>query len=61
MKTEEIINNLRACQRLSCKKCSYHNSPLDCTTKLARDAADEIERLLKIARGNKEDADGKVD
>lgn len=61
MNTVGIVHNLRACQRLSCKKCSYHNSPLDCTMKLARDAADEIERLLKIARGNKEDADGKVD
>lgn len=61
VKTEETINNLRACQTLSCKKCSYRNSPLDCTMKLARDAADEIERLLDVARGNKEDTDGKVD
>lgn len=61
MKTEEIINNLRACQRLSCKKCSYHNSPLDCTMKLARDAANEIERLLKLISNEKEGPNDKVD
>lgn len=61
MKTEEIIHNLRACQRLSCKKCSYHNSPLDCTMKLARDAADEIEHLLKLIPNEKEGPNDKVD
>ena len=60
MKSEEVISNLRACQTLSCKKCSYRNSPLDCTMKLARDAADEIERLMKFVQ-NKGGTNGKVD
>lgn len=31
MNTVGVVHNLRACRRLSCKKCSYHNHCCDQT------------------------------
>lgn len=56
MTTEEIIRGLRQCAATSspgtCAQCPYRAHPSDCISRLARDAADRIEALLREIGGD---------